>query len=177
MKNGINVGFFYLGWFGCILGATWGLWWLGPLIVALIFLTHFLFLARIEDEWLLVVVALIVGGCGDMVMQACAVFEPLRPGPLQQLLPLWYVVLWPLFALTWRHSFAYVMQRMWLAALLGGVGGAMTFIGADALGAVAIAEPVVRNSIYIGAAWALYLALFSLFLRVPFVQRGEVALS
>ncbi|WP_423185885.1 DUF2878 domain-containing protein [Alishewanella sp. d11] len=48
-------------------------------------------------------------------------------------LPLWFVLLWGIFALALVEVMSRFLTKPWLAALLGGVGGPLSYIGGAAL--------------------------------------------
>lgn len=48
-------------------------------------------------------------------------------------IPLWFVLLWGIFALALVEVMSRFLTKPWLAALLGGVGGPLSYIGGAAL--------------------------------------------
>lgn len=73
------------------------------------------------------------------------------------LLPLWFVLLWAVFALAAVEFMAKVLAKPWLAALLGASGGPLSYWGGAALsgGALQFASPVYSIMVLV-IAWALF---------------------
>ncbi|NRQ41315.1 DUF2878 family protein [Rheinheimera sp. YQF-2] len=72
------------------------------------------------------------------------------------LLPLWFVLLWAVFALAAVEFMAKVLTKPWLAALLGAGGGPLSYWGGAALsgGAMQFPMPLYSAAVLI-AVWAL----------------------
>jgi hypothetical protein len=70
--------------------------------------------------------------------------------------PAWILALWVTFALTFSQSLRYLQSRLWLAALLGLLGGPLAYLGA-ARGwhVVTFAEPAWRGLLALALGWAL----------------------
>lgn len=73
------------------------------------------------------------------------------------LLPLWFVLLWAVFALAAVEFMAKVLARPWLAALLGASGGPLSYWGGAALsgGVLAFPSPLFSITVLV-IAWALF---------------------
>ena len=72
------------------------------------------------------------------------------------LLPLWFVLLWAIFALAAVEFMAKVLTKPWLAALLGASGGPLSYWGGAALsgGAMQFPQPLFSAAVLI-AVWAV----------------------
>lgn len=72
------------------------------------------------------------------------------------LLPLWFVLLWAVFALAAVEFMAKVLTKPWLAALLGASGGPLSYWGGAALsgGAMQFPLPLYSAAVLI-VVWAL----------------------
>jgi len=90
--------------------------------------------ARMQDA-ALTVLAIAIGLGWDTVMLRTGVVEYASPGPFDGWAPAWILALWALFATTLREPLRWLQGRWWLAALLGGVSGAMSYWAAIRLGA------------------------------------------
>ncbi len=72
------------------------------------------------------------------------------------LLPVWFVLLWAVFALAAVEFMAKVLTRPWLAALLGGSGGPLSYWGGAALSGGALAFPLqLYSAIVLVLVWVL----------------------
>ena len=73
------------------------------------------------------------------------------------LLPLWFVMLWGVFALAAVEFMARLLTKPWLAAVLGASGGPLSYWGGAALsgGVLQFPSPLYSLSVLI-VAWALF---------------------
>ena len=67
------------------------------------------------------------------------------PGPLPMLAPAWILALWALFAIALREPLRWLHGRWPLAALLGALGGPLSYAGAERLGACTLNRPVATE--------------------------------
>lgn len=140
MRNLSNFALFQLVWFACVLGAARGNGWIGPL-AALAFAGIELALSRERARVLgyFLGVALL-GSLLDTLLLRLGLTAYARaadPAPAA-LVPLWISALWLAFAALPPRSLAWLRPRPALAALLGALGGPLSFLGAARLGAVSL---------------------------------------
>ena len=75
-----------------------------------------------------------------------------EPGPLPMLAPAWILALWALFAIALREPLRWLHGGWPLAALLGALGGPLSYAGAERLGACTLNRPLARLALALG--WA-----------------------
>lgn len=83
--------------------------------------------------------------------------------------PLWLGCLWPVLATTLNHAFAVLQRNLLLAAVLGGIGGAASYLAGTAMSAVGFADPSA-GLILIGALWAILFPALALAARHTFSE-------
>ncbi len=127
--------------------------------VAAHLLFHFLLLGRGAAELRLVALVSLGGLLLDQLLFLCGVFNIDGRGGVA---PLWLSCLWPVFATTLVHAFAGLRVRPYVAALVGGLGGAGSYVAGVRLSEVDFAMPL-WSPLLIAALWAL---LFPLLLRM-----------
>lgn len=72
------------------------------------------------------------------------------------LLPVWFVLLWAVFALAAVEFMAKVLTKPWLAAILGGSGGPLSYWGGAALSGGALQFPLqLYSALVLIVVWAL----------------------
>ena len=76
--------------------------------------------------------------------------------------PLWLLALWPVLATTLMHAFATLQTKVWLAALLGGIGGAASYTAGTRLTDIAFFSETL-GPMLTGLLWA---CLFPLLLAL-----------
>ena len=145
---------FQAAWFACVLGAARGAsGWGVAACVGAVLLNAWLSDAR-RDELLLALCAVLLGLAWDTAMARCGVVVYASPGPWQGLAPAWILGLWALFSTTLRGPLRWLHGRWLLAAVAGGVGGALSYAAAVRMGAGQFPEPG-RALLVLGAGWAV----------------------
>ena len=152
LNNLANAGLFQLGWFACVLGGN-SLW---LLLAGGALLAHLLWISRSLAEVRLVVVVCVLGSAVDSLLLNAGVFAFKQPGIL---IPFWLVLLWALLAITLNHCLAWTAKPCWRAALLGAIGGSLSYYAGQRLGAVQFPQGLWPTLPGLGLLWA---ALFPL---------------
>jgi hypothetical protein len=134
-NNLVNLAFFQAVWFLTVIGAANGRLWPGFLALAVFFAAHCFLSATARADFLLVIGAIFIG----LVTEAVFVRAGLLLYPEEMALvagvPLWMLVLWANFALTMNGCLSWLQGRYLLAAVLGFVGGPLSYLGGIKLGA------------------------------------------
>jgi hypothetical protein len=132
----INVLLFQGGWFACVLGAAHGLPWTGALAAALVVGWHLARAQRPRRELALVATAAVVGALFETALVQTGWIRFEQGLPVEGMAPYWMVALWAIFATTLNVSLRALRPRLWLAALLGAVGGPAAYYAGARLGAL-----------------------------------------
>lgn len=145
-RKAVNLVAFNAAWFAAVGGAAEGHLWWGPAAFAAVVLVHLALVERRAAELGFLLAAGIAGTLVDAGLHAAgATGYPTSPGgwpPLglpAWLPPPWIASLWVGFATLPRFSLAWLRGRPVAAALLGAVGGPLSYLGGARLGAVAVA--------------------------------------
>jgi hypothetical protein len=158
LLNGIA---FQIVWWACVLGAAKGSAWLGVL-AALLFCTFTLALSSQRAADLRVLAAaVIIGAVVDGLYAWSGWLAYASPFPWASWAPGWILAIWASFALTFNHSLAFLKHRPLLAAALGAVSGPLSYLGAQALGAVEFAPQSAPIVLSLALGWALCLPLLA----------------
>ena len=129
----INFVLFQIGWFACVLGAAKQMPWLGVMIVACIFAWHLSQAKQAKPEFILLIIALLMGGIYDQFMLSSKLITYQAHGWSNALVPIWILALWALFVTILNVSLRWLKNikswGKWLAALLfGAVGGPLAWV-------------------------------------------------
>ncbi|MBA5868652.1 MAG: DUF2878 family protein [Nitrospira sp. CR2.1] len=155
-----NAVLFQLGWWVAILSAGRGQPWLAPVVLAGLITVN---IWNASQPRAMTLVVLSIGSAGlllDSGLTALALlrFEahPFAPW----LCPPWLCALWYLFATTLHQSLRWLEGRTWLAALIGGIAGPVSYGAGEVLGALTLGSG--RNSalLLLALVWAGLLPLF-----------------
>jgi len=126
LKTLANAALFQCGWFACVLGGD-SLWLLVGLAVLAV---HLLWISAWAEDGVLIISVMLVGTAVDTLLRAVGVFQFSEPGPL---IPFWLMLLWALLATTLRHCLAWSARPRWRAALLGAMGGPLSYYAGSQL--------------------------------------------
>ena len=110
-------------WLVAVSSAARGRVWPTLLALALFALYQLWPTRRARGDWQLLLAAVALGLLLDTTLAAGDWVRYAAPWPGSVLAPAWILALWLGFALTLNHSLATVMQRPWLAVVLGAVFG------------------------------------------------------
>lgn len=119
MKNALNFLLFQIGWFATVLSVANQLELLAAVSVLTIIAIHLLLIDDKFNEIYLVIAAGLAGFIIDSVLIANDVFATSGVIALEEMAPLWLIMLWMLFSITINHSLGWLRKSYWLAGVLG----------------------------------------------------------
>ncbi|WP_449428577.1 DUF2878 domain-containing protein [Rhodanobacter umsongensis] len=143
-------------WFAAVIGADHGLAWPGVVGMLVYALVQLACVRNWRTDLGLMAAALVFGFLLDGAMIRSGLASYAAEWPDLAVAPAWILALWMTFALTFSQSLRYLQRRLWLAALLGLLGGPLAYLGA-ARGwqVVSFAEPGWRGLLVLAIGWAL----------------------
>lgn len=145
-------------WLACVLGAAHGQPWAGVLVALVVVAACVALGDRPPVDAALVAAALAVGLVWDSAMAQSGWIAYAAPEPLPGLAPAWILALWALFAVVLRAPMRWLHARLSWAALLGAVGGPLSYAAAARMGAIAMPAPT-RALLALAAGWAFIVPL------------------
>jgi Protein of unknown function (DUF2878) len=157
-RLGASFALFQGAWFACVLGAERGHVALGIAVVAAVVAALLASSTHRAADLRLLVLALAVGAVWDSVLARSGIVDYASPGPFPGWAPVWILALWVLFAPMLREPMRWLHGRPALAALLGGVGGPLSYAAAERLGACAFPDRALAL-VVLGTGWALIVPL------------------
>jgi hypothetical protein len=143
------------GWFACVLGAAHGREWIGPAVALGLFALHLSRHPAPRAELRLALVVTPLGWIVDSAQRAAGWIDYAGWLPLGVLAPLWIASLWTLFATTFGSSLAWLVGRPWLALVFGALGGPLSYLGAERLGAVVLGADRGTSLAGLALTWGL----------------------
>lgn len=141
------------------------IWWLAVLVGQAALLTLVLLLCLhlvlLNQHWQRDLLALLVlaplGWLLDLSLQAWGFWS------LQTALPFWLLMIWAGFILSLFYSLAWLARLpVFMQSLIGGTGGALSYLAGFNLGAVSFIYPLFNTSLGLFLIWALFLPLLIL---------------
>lgn len=161
-----NAVCFQLVWLAAVGGAARGWWWAGPVAVLLFAAWQLPLSHGPRADLLLMFGTAALGFAIDTLWVQLELMRFRSPLPSESLAPAWIVAMWMGFALTLNHSLAGLKRHLWLAALLGLVGGPLAYgVAERAWSAVQLHPEAWRVLGALALAWALVTPLLLLVAR------------
>jgi hypothetical protein len=167
--GGLTKGFWNLisvniGWLACILGAARGHYWLGLVVVPILFIIHITAIQRrkILEIFIVAMASTAIGFLTDTILIIVGTVEPnrwLMPAPFTTV---WDLMIWANFSLTLNASLRFLQKRPLIAASLGVICAPGTYYAGDRLGALNFSEPVFSSLLWIGIVWLFAMPCLSL---------------
>lgn len=155
-----NAVFFQLGWWIAILSAGRGQPWLAPPVLGGLLAVN---IWNASQPRAMTLVVLVIGSAGLLLDSGLTALGLLRFGDhpfAPWLCPPWLCALWYLFATTLHHSLRWLEGRSWLAALLGGMAGPVSYGAGQAFGALTLGPTNALALLLLALLWAGLLPLF-----------------
>jgi hypothetical protein len=144
-----------IGWLACAVGAARGNGWIGPLIVAGHTALHLTGIPRPKREARLLLSAGMLGILIDSLKKTSGLVLYKTPWPdIWWLAPLWITAMWVLFATSLTTSLSWLQGRPLLQAALGALGGPLSYLAGERLGAIAFYYPDWITLAILAVIWA-----------------------
>lgn len=177
MRFWANLVGYQLVWFAIVISASRGQPLFG-IFASLIFIAlQFSTSNTRRSDTRALLVALICGFLMDGALAATGWLQ--YASPLLSLpAPVWILALWMAFAMTLNHSMVFLRGRPVLAALLGGIGGPMAYLGAArGFNAVVFTAPAWHAIVLLSVGWAIALATLAILTQRWANQPASLALQ
>jgi len=160
MQNVVNLVLFQVVWFATILGAANGSFWPGSVAMSLAMVVHYLLTRTRRADFMMVALATLAGLVIETIFLQSGLLVYARSDLWVQLAPGWVLILWANFALTLNGCLRWLQGRYLLAAMLGAIGGPLSYFGGIRFGAASadVAMPIVL--LVIAITYALVTPLF-----------------
>ncbi|MBD1401822.1 DUF2878 domain-containing protein [Pelovirga terrestris] len=143
----LNIAIYQLIWFVAVLGGESLVW-----VAMVLILLHFGLTPTPKTDLVLVVLVLFIGVLIDGTLRLSGFFifaEDRFP------IPLWLGCLWMGLATVFNHSLGWLKNRLWLAALLGAIGGPAAYIAGGRLGAAEFSVSLPWSIAVLAIIWGL----------------------
>jgi hypothetical protein len=137
----INYVTFQVGWLACVVSAANDRPMLGLMLALLVLGLHLALASRLWAEVKMLLACAAIGTVFDSLLLASGWVSYPNGEWIPGLAPYWIVAMWFLFAATLNLSMAWLKGRMVLAAFMGLLGGPLSYIAGQNLGAIRLENP------------------------------------
>ena len=156
----INAAFFYIIWWGCILGIKYSYNYLGPLLTIIAGIIHLNIISEARKESKVIlscgVLALFVESLhlhsGFLSYEGYVLSGSLFP-------PLWIICIWVALSITLNYSMFFLKDRWWLMVICGGIFGPWCYFASEKLNILHFSYSPVVSLLILSAVWALSLPM------------------
>jgi hypothetical protein len=145
IRNLINLALFQGVWFLTVIGAAQGTPWYGLAGLSIFACIHYLLTHTAKADFQLAAISILLGLIIETAVIQTGVLSYVHSVTPAQFAPLWILILWANLALTLNGCLRWLQERYMLAALLGAMGGPLTYFGGMKLGAATTDLPVVTT--------------------------------
>ena len=159
MSRFLNLVFYQVGWFACVLGVAWNLQWLGIGIALCLVGLHFWLATDRSLQIKLGLTAAVFGLIIDSGQLWAGVFTFPRGSGVDWLPPPAIAVLWLQFATTFRYSMSWLSRRYVICACFGLFGAPLAFFAGERFGAIEFLSPRLVNFAILGVVWSFAVPL------------------
>lgn len=155
----VNAALFQGVWFACVIGSAYQLLWPAALSCLVLICWQLHPARRHSTDFKLLGTAIVLGLIVDTIWIQAGFIEFTDPRFIAGVSPMWIVFLWMGFALTINHSLIWLSAHPLLPALMGLIGGPMSYLAGLKLGAVTyLADPMLISAC-MGVAWAISMSI------------------
>lgn len=155
MRIAVNVAVVYASWFATVIAAANGRAWLAAAASLVAVVLNVALASNRASDVKLIAVAAVVGLVVETLLMTQGMADYASPGPVAGLPPAWLVLMWMAFATILNVSLAWLKERQLLAAVLGFLGGPLSYYAGARLGAMQLGEPLALSLGAIGILWAV----------------------
>ncbi len=155
MRIALNIVVLYMAWFAAVLSAAGGRPWAAAAASVVAVIVNIALAPRRSADLKLVLAAVPIGLAVDGIMIASGLATYAAAGPITGWPPAWLVLMWMAFATMLNAGLAWLKHRLVLAALLGLVGGPLSYFAGARLGAMQFSDPVWLGLGTLGLLWAV----------------------
>jgi len=157
VKQLANFLLFQVAWFVAVDAAARGALWTGLAAMAVVVAVHLAWVSDRARELRFLLLAGLFGTLADTALAGigATAYPSSRAAWPVALVPPWISALWIGFATLPRFSLAWLVRRPWLAAILGAVGGPLSYLAGARLGAVSVSPEPLLTWVALAAEYAL----------------------
>lgn len=168
MKILINVLFYQVIWFSCVLLGN-----SGALVALVVLPLHLAASGMVAADLKMIGFLFAVGLLVDGTLQQIGFFTFKQPGfPI----PIWLMAIWLGLAITPHHSLAWLKNRPLLSGLFGALGGPVAYWAGVRLGAASFSWPELQSLGLLALIWGgLWMVVmhFSVLSTTGVTERGD----
>lgn len=144
---------FYLGWWACALGASYGKPWIGPALLPIWIFLHIFFSPTRWGESFFFIAISLYGFTLDTILIQLGLIQPIGATSFS---PAWLVAMWALWGLSFE-SMGILRKKPLLLVFSGAVSGPIAYFAGEPLQILFYARPLWQSIAIHSVIWAFTL--------------------
>ncbi len=150
----INFVLFQAAWFGCVLSAAKGYWWMPPICAVFVCAVYLSMCEDMIANVRALAIIVVIGTVVDLVLWQTKVVDFAYPQANFISSAAWFASLWASFATTLRLSMSWLRSRYVVSAIFGAIGGPLAYLAGERLGALILPSKTL-SLIVLAGEWAV----------------------
>ena len=150
----LSVTQFYISWVACIFGVTHDAPMTGPVVVLGLLTLHLSLTRDRKQDALLILIVGLIGSVIETALILVGLYA-FTGHSLSWVCPVWMTALWMSFGATLNHSLRWLHGRYGWAAVLGAIGGPLSYYVGVHLGALTFLSTLEFTLSVLAMSWAL----------------------
>ncbi len=150
----LSVTQFYISWAACLFGANHGAPIIGPVVVLGLLTLHLSLTRNRKQDALLILFVGLIGSAIETALILVRLYAFTGPS-LLWICPVWMTALWMSFGATLNHSMRWLHGHYGRAAVLGAIGGPLSYYAGVRLGALTFLSTLEFTLSVLAISWAL----------------------
>ena len=169
MKKLISIVLLYVSWYVTVAGAAQGLTYPGLLINGFIAIRYLYDKQFRSSEMIFLLVTSVIGSLFDCINPYFG-FVSFEAVSKVGMYPVWLISLWVAFNTSYADLFSWLKGKVILAAVIGAVGGPLSFYAGSSLGALHFPDGAMMPLIVNGIEWGFIFPFFVYLRHVRFFR-------
>ncbi|RDX35842.1 DUF2878 domain-containing protein [Kangiella sp. HD9-110m-PIT-SAG07] len=170
-NNIVNFVLFQLVWIGFVFGAAENYIWVGCVLLVIMLTWQLWPTRRANSDFFVIGASAAFGFVLASAWSASGLIVYDHHWPVREIAPWWIVALWVVFGASFNHSLGWIQKSPYLAGLMAAIGGPVSYMAAERVGAVIIFKPFITLSL-MAVGWFIIAFLLTI-LTDRYQQLGE----
>lgn len=155
-----NYLLFQLGWLACVLGGDQ----IALAAAVIVLFIHLLWIGNWHKEKQILALTFLLGCAIDSFLRNLEILQfSSQLDDAGRILPLWLACLWLIFATTLRHSLDWSRTHKLYGAILGFLGGPLSYLAGSKISDVTLAQPLWQTLLILAIIWAVVIPMLQSF--------------
>jgi hypothetical protein len=141
-------------WWSSVLGAIFGMPYLGAIVMVPVLTFHLLYTSEMKNEFILILLVAILGTIMDTFYNVFGIVSYTGTYSFASwLAPIWITTMWVGFSTTINYSLKKLNKKKYIGFILGAVFGPIAYLAGERYGAISLMQPKFYALIILSLSW------------------------